>query len=411
MSQAAPGASRRRLLIAGWHRPGTGFTRVLDALVQRFVTQVDITWVAIGDIGPERRLQPGVQLIPVPMGVGDSVGAYLIRDRLDALAPDAIFALNDLWYLEHYARVLGPVLGSIPLIGYLPLDGDIPVDLVLPDLSAYRTLCTYTRYAADNLRSSIQRAGMAINVAIAGHGIARVQFQPAETVRRVDFAISERLSLAQSLFALNEPTCVALNASRPDPRKRIDLSLLGLAAYRAQGGRDVRLCLHQAIAHDAMAEALRAEIRELNLESAIIWWPKEPGPISDQALTELYNACALGLNTSAGEGFGLVSFEHAACGVPQLLPDLPPLRELWQDAAILLGPPARVRTRWSPLLMSELQPDHVAQGFKKALSDPKQYQTLSHSALARANATEFEWDRVAADIAGLMPEAFGNTGA
>ena len=51
-----------------------------------------------------------------------------------------------------------------------------------------------------------------------------------------------------------------------------------------------------------------------------------PGALSDADLNRLYNACAIGLNTSAGEGFGLVSFEHAATGAPQVVPDHDALR-------------------------------------------------------------------------------------
>lgn len=396
----------KRLLIAGWYRPGTGFTRVLQALVDRFATQVEVIWVGVGSEGETRTLAPGITLIPAPAGRGDSVGAYLILEQLHQHRPDAILALNDLWYLEHYARVLGPVLQGTPLIGYLPLDGDIPADLVLPDLRAFRTLCTYTQSAAVDLAAALARNGQAVPVAVVGHGVAQALFKPSAHALASDFSLASRMQAAQALFGLDAPAIVALNASRPDPRKRIDLSLAGIAAYRQQGGRPIKLCLHQAIAHDGIAEALRAQIAELGLSHDILWWPATPGPISDAALAELYNACALGLNTSAGEGFGLVSFEHAACGVPQLLPDLPPLRELWGDAAILLGPPARLPTRWSPLLMSELTPEQVAAGLHAALGDEQRYPTWSRCALSRATAAAFDWDVVAADFKRLLPGVF-----
>lgn len=406
MTEAVAARPRRRLLVAGWYRPGTGFTRVLQALIHRFAVRADVIWIGIGAEGERRPIAAGVELIPVPTGRGDPVGAYLIRDALDTLRPDAILALNDLWYLEHYARVLGPVLGPIPLSGYLPLDGAIPDGFDLPDLRAFSTLVTYTQAAAHDLSGALRRCGQVVPVAVAGHGVDRGAFAPAPDAIASGFGLAQRMRAAQALFGLDEPTLVVLNASRPDPRKRIDLSLAGLAAYRRQGGRPLRLCLHQAIAHEGVAEALRAQIQALDLADQVIWWPTSPGPVSDAALNTLYNACGLGLNTSAGEGFGLVSFEHAACAVPQLLPDLPPLRELWGDDAILLGPPERVRPRWSPLWMGELQAEQIADGLHRALRDDDAHRDWSGRALHRATQPTFDWDRVAEDLMPLLPSAF-----
>ena len=58
--------------------------------------------------------------------------------------------------------------------------------------------------------------------------------------------------------------------------------------------------------------------------------------VSDAALNRIYNACEVGLNTSAGEGWGLVAFEHGATRAAQVVPRHSACEELWEGAASLL---------------------------------------------------------------------------
>ena len=393
MSQA--GEKRPHVLVAGWCRNGTGFTRVLNEVITRLQKRARVTWVGIGASGDTRVLANGASLVPVAMGRGDPVGAYLIGERWNAWQPDAVLVLNDLWYLEHYARVLGPVRGQVPMLGYLPMDGDIPDDLQLPDLRAFSSLATFTRHAARNLREHLSAQGQDLPVAVVGHGVDTVVFKPKEMSTHSSMTLDARAELAQQLFGLDEPTVVILNASRADPRKRIDRTIEGFAAYVQQSSRPIKLCLHQAIAHDGLAEVLRARIDALGIQQHLLWWPRSPGPLTDASLADLYNACAVGINTSMGEGFGLVSFEHAACGVPQLVPDHPALAELWGDAATRIGPVLPEPQVFSPLHMASVTAPLVAEGLASLLASPEHYQRMSVSALARATAPTFQWDVVA----------------
>jgi D-inositol-3-phosphate glycosyltransferase len=193
------------------------------------------------------------------------------------------------------------------------------------------------------------------------------------------------------VFGLTEPAWVVLNASRPDPRKRIDLSLEAFARFARTRPPDVRLCLHQAHAHAQFVEPLRRLAAELGIADRLLWWPLKPGVLDDALLNRLYNACAVGLNTSLGEGFGLVSFEHAATGAPQLLPDHPALRELWGEAALRLGPVRPVRTEYSPLRLGEVDPQSVADGLTRLHEDRVAYAELSAAGRVRCQAPDLRW--------------------
>ncbi|MBK8283834.1 MAG: hypothetical protein IPK97_02560 [Ahniella sp.] len=268
--------ARPHIVVAGWCRNGTGFTRVLNEVIARLQKHARITWVGIGATSDTHVLANGATLVPVAMGRGDPVGAYLIRDAWSEWRPDAVLVLNDIWYLEHYARVLGPIRGKVPMLGYLPLDGDFPDGLQLPDLRAFSSLATFTHHAAQGLRSRLAEQGQQVPVAVVGHGVDTAMFQP-----RTALTIEARADRAKEYFGLAEPTVVVLNASRADPRKRIDRTIEGFAAYARQADHPIKLCLHQAIAHDGLAEVLRARIDDLNLQSHVLWWPPTSGPLTD----------------------------------------------------------------------------------------------------------------------------------
>lgn len=385
------------LLLFGWYCEGTGFTRVLQALVPHLARRWRITWMGVGYKGAGRELSPGVRLQPTNLHGGDLVGAVAAREEWPSLGADAVLALNDLWYLEHYSRELAALLGDVPMYGYLPLDGDIPDPKIAEGLAGFRRLFTYTRHAARQLHEALQGCGNATPVSLAGHGVDRNAFAPAPEVRDADLDPRARMQLAQQLFGLPAPAWIVLNAARPDPRKRIDLSIDGFARFARARPADVRLCLHHAIAHPQFVEPLRQQARALGIDDRILWWPPQDGPLADGALCALYNACAVGLNSSLGEGFGLVSFEHAATGAPQLVPGHAALRELWRDAAIVL-PAQPVCTPHSPLVMGEVAPESIADGLHRLHADEAEYRRYAKAGLSRCAAPDLRWEHCAMQL-------------
>jgi len=289
------------------------------------------------------------------------------------------------------------------MLGYLPLDGRLDRPDELRELSGFRCLLTYTETAASNLRSALAAAGNSTPVACLGHGVDTGRFKPSVEVAAADLQ-RRRMELAQAYFRLPEPAFVVLNAARPDPRKRIDLTLDAFARFACDRPPHVKLCLHQALGHREQVEPLRAQAAQLGIEQRIIWHPASPGPITDAELNRLYNACAVGINTAAGEGFGLVSFEHAAVGVPQVLPDQPALRELWGDAALRIA--ARpVRTPHSPLEMVEASVSEAADALAQLYDDPALYRRMAQTALARGTATELGWAPVGSALRNILRRA------
>lgn len=392
------------LLLFGWYSEGTGFTRVLRALIPYLAREYRITWMGVGYRGEPRMIDPGVLLLPTNLRGGDLVGAYSARLNWGALAPDAVLALNDPWYLEHYSRELGALPGGVPMIGYMPLDGDIPEPALVAGLTGFRALYTYTHHAAEQMWMALRASGIDTPVAVAGHGVDLEAFAPAPDVLAGDLAADARMQRARDLFGLPGPAWVVLNASRPDPRKRIDLSIDGFARFARVAPPDVRLCLHHAVAHPEFVEPLRQQADALGIGGRVLWWPPHGGPLDDAALCALYNACAAGLNTSLGEGFGLVSFEHGATGAPQVVPDHPALRELWGESALRL-PVRPARPAHSPLVMGEVNAADVAGALERLHGDRGLYRRLSGAAVERSREPDLRWAAAAGVLLRGLREA------
>lgn len=376
----------RHLLLLGWYRPGTGFTRVLESLLPLLAREFRVTWYGVGYRGEAFAPIDRVTVLPTNLRGGDLVGAYAAAAAWNELAPDAVLALNDLWYLKHYTHTLGPLRGSVPMVGYAPIDGILDDTRWIEALIAFSTLVTYTESAADNVRAVAREAHLDLQVAVAGHGVDLSRFRPTS------LTLEEKKCQAQTLFGLAAPAFVILNAARPDPRKRIDLTLAGFAPF-AHAHPDAYLCLHHAIEHTPAIDALRQQAAALGIQNRVLFWPKTPGPLSDTDLNALYNACSVGINTAHGEGFGLVSFEHAATGAPQIVPGQAALIELWGAGAHCL-PVRSVKTPHSPLTMVEIDPVDIASALNE-LRAPERWAAASAAAATHVQHPRFNWSVVA----------------
>jgi glycosyltransferase involved in cell wall biosynthesis len=397
--------TRPHLLMGGWYKPGTGFTRVLQALLPYLRRHFRITWLGVGYRGEPVDLCDGVRLLPTNLHGGDLLGAYWAQANWQSLAPDAVFVLNDLWYLVHYSRAIGALTGAnVPMIGYLPLDGGLDDSIHVRELAGFHRLVTYTDWAANQLQSALVREHKSIPVTVAGHGVDLASFHllpGSET-------LAGRMKRAQDLFTLPEPPFVVLNASRPDPRKRLDLTLEAFARFATGKPSNVRLCLHQAIAHETFVAPLRQQADRLGIADRILWFPRTPGPLSDSGLNELYNACAIGLNTAMGEGFGLVSFEHGATGAPQVIPAHSALCELWQDHAAIVRPVRAITTEHSPLIMGEVDASAVAMTLDQLYHDSRYYQNLARAAPARCAMPDLDWSVPAGHLVDALQTALSS---
>jgi glycosyltransferase involved in cell wall biosynthesis len=122
------------------------------------------------------------------------------------------------------------------------------------------------------------------------------------------------------------------------------------------------------------SDTLRAVAGELGLADRLTVL----GHVADDVLGALYRDAALVCLPSLGEGFGLPVLEALAAGAPVLASDLPAIREVAGESALLVPP-------------GEL--DALAAGLRRLTADPELVARLRAAGPQRARA--FSWEATA----------------
>ncbi|MCC6174682.1 MAG: glycosyltransferase family 4 protein [Chloroflexi bacterium] len=122
-----------------------------------------------------------------------------------------------------------------------------------------------------------------------------------------------------------------VNPGRPNKNALRVLAAFG--RYRAAGG-DPDLSLVLAGALGDRERPLQEAITEHGLERRVI----ATGYLTDEELGYLYRHARAMLFPSTYEGFGMPALEALSYGLPLLVSDIPPLREITSDAALVVSP-------------------------------------------------------------------------
>ena len=409
MTHDAParGGTKRSLIVIGWYRPGMGLTRVLHSTFRYLAGDWRIDIAAIGYEGPPIDVD-GLRIHPTNLDGSDVIGTYAAIDRFRARGADAVLCFNDVWFMRRYAQVLRPAIGSTPLVAYVPLDGCFANPEEARGLLAFDAVCAYTTWARDEFTRAWDLLGVAADdrpsLAIVPHGVDVEAFQPRPELLRSGFDPSARAEAKRLVFGGEDATFVVLNASRPDVRKRVDLTLEGFACFARDKPRGVRLCLHHALGRSGSGDEFRARAEALGIRDRLLLNPlAEPGTVpSDEQLNLLYNACDAGINTAMGEGWGLVSFEHAAAGAPQIVPRHSACAELWEGHGLLIPAHKRYVPDFSILELAEVAPADVAAVLQTLYADVGMQRDLARAAFEYAHRPEFRWEAVADRWRGVL---------
>ena len=105
-----------------------------------------------------------------------------------------------------------------------------------------------------------------------------------------------------------------------------------------------------------------------------------------------------------GEGWGLVSFEHGAAGAAQIVPAHSACAEIWSGRGEMIPSVRRYTPEFSPLEMSEVSAEGVAQALGNLYDNPLRRQQLAHAAYEAALNPEYSWDAIAGRFDNLFAE-------
>jgi len=316
----------------------------------------------------------GATLHPTNLRGGDVFAAFQAAEMVEALGARVVLLVNDFWMLHPHLRTLGG--GPARIVAYVPVDGRIVDDRFLAPLAEIDRFVAYTEFGKAQLE-----AWTDVPVSVIPHGVDTEAFRPLPDARRDGF--------------------VVLNANRPLERKRIDLTLEGFALFARGKPADVRLRLHHAIMDAQERAEIAAQATRLGIADRV---DVTTGAVADEELNRVYNSCAVGVNTAMGEGWGLVSFEHAAAGAAQVVPDSSACAELWRGSAEVVPAEDTGVPGFSPLAMRTVSAEGVAEALERLYADPERLRSMSEA--ARQNATQpcYRWDASGEQWLGLLEE-------
>ena len=387
-----------RLIAIGFNVAGTGLTRVMQSVMRRLADRHEIHFLGIGYSGEIVR-DRGLTIYPTNPKGGDVFAAFQAKRLIDEIRPALILVMHDIWMFDYYLRLFGPYRDRLKIVACIPLDGRITNEEEAAPLAQADRIVAYTHFARAEFEGAFRRLREKRSdrdfpaVDVIPHGVNRGRFYPFPELEQASFASRGRMQAKRRVFG-DRPDAgesfVVLNASRPDRRKRVDLTVRGFAMFAADKPANVRLCLHHAVMGDAAERELGPVIRECGLGERASVNPLGSRIVGDDELNLLYNACDVGINTAMGEGWGLVSFEHGAAGAAQIVPDHTACAELWRGRAELIQPARSYIPEFSPLEMGEVSPEGVAQALEALYRDPARRQELSRAATVQNPAHSWE---------------------
>ena len=402
-----------KLIAIGFNTYGTGLTRVMHSIMRRFADRHEIHYLGIGYSGKKIR-DRGLTIYPTNPRGGDVFAAFQAKRLAEKIDPDLIFILHDIWMFEYYLRILGPLRDRLKIITYIPLDGNIKNEDDAAALEEADRVVVYTDFARREFEQAFQRlrkkrgGGEFPRVDVIPHGVELDHFHPLPELREASFAPQGRVPAKKKVFGDLpdlDNSFIVLNPSRPDKRKRIDLTIEGFARFAADKPANVRLCLHHAITGEAEKEQVASLVRKLNLENRIHLNPLGEGVADDSELNLLYNACDVGINTSMGEGWGMVSFEHGATGAAQIVPAHSACDDLWRGRAELIPPARMYIPDFSVLEMGEVSAEGVAQALNNLYDNPRRRKKLSLAAFEAAQDPRLSWGAITNQFDDLFTSA------
>ncbi|MBS1662370.1 MAG: glycosyltransferase [Bacteroidetes bacterium] len=395
---------RMQLIIVGYYQPGTGFYRVIENLSAILCRTMDIHYVGVGYTGPAGQEWSYGRLYPA-YAEGDLWGIGRCLELMKQAGSGIVLVINDLWNIGFFEGLRRGNTGKWSMLAYIPMDGRVEELGLLYGLRWLDRVVVYTSFGVQEMsrcEELVKRedAGFKLPLVVAiAHGVDS-SFHPLGREEARGRLFPEEPGL-QDAF-------IVLNANRWSERKRLDLTLDIFAAFAA-GKEDVFLLLHQNHLWPAEERTLGWAIAERGLEAKVGISQVEEGVADDELMNLVYNACEVGLNTSMGEGWGLVSFEHAATGAAQVVPAHSACLGLWEGAGCLIeiARPVRPYSYKHACVMQEIDIGSGVAILERLYADKAYRDEVADACLSLARRREFQWEEIAGKWLELFYEVYG----
>ena len=374
----------------------TGFARVTENVLKHLKDTFDIVVLGHNWWGDPCEQQKEYKMYPSSNRFQTApFGEQRIREIVERERPDIVFTINDMWIInEQYSQIKDlHQAGSFKFVGYAPMDSYGWTGCLADTANDWDAVISYTEFGA----YEFIKGGITKPITVIPHGVTPGQFYPKDTVE------------CRKALGLSPDDFIVFNGNRNQFRKRIDITIQGFAKF-AIDKPEAKLYLHMGL-KDQGWEVMQIFGREmqrvgLNPNNRIIMTTQTEGPpnVSVEMLNTIYNAVDVGVNTCKGEGWGLVNFEHAACGVPQVVPDHTSCKEIFEGYGSLIRcDHVDVDTNYGremPCPSSE----HLTELLNELYEDKVYHNHVGSKCKERATDPQFSWDTVASQFGGIFED-------
>lgn len=308
----------------------TGFARVAHSIINELPDKYEIDHLGINYFGDPHKYKH--KIYPASLG-GDVYGLGRLIPLTNALKPDLVMIINDPWvvdfYLNEYKKSGLKVIP--PIVTYFPVDAREHSPSFYKNFDIVNRVCVYTHFAKDVVLATRTPNVTEDKIHIIPHGISSKTFYPMDqTMAKTNLYPGDKMEEFLNSF-------IIFNGNRNQPRKRIDLTMWAFAEFQ-RNKPDAKLYLHMGV-QDLGVNIVELALRYGFDNKMILSTTADKIPsVFDEQLNIIYNATDVGINTSLGEGWGLINWEHAATSKMQILPNHSALREIWADNTAKLLP-------------------------------------------------------------------------
>ena len=371
----------KRILWIGDGVAKTGFSTVNMNIIKNLLDTYEVHHLAINYYGDPHEYTWKIY----PAGIrGDLWGFNRIKEFSETNA-DCIFILNDIWVIAKYLELIKSNFKKVPpIVVYFPVDSEGFDKDWFANFDIVSRLVVYTNFGYRQVR----KAYAGIEPDVIPHGV------DLNTFFKINAPKSE---IKAKMFPNKDDfldSFIILNANRNQPRKRIDITVKGFQLFARNKPENVKLYLHMGLKD--MGWDLVKLTERLKIHDRLIITSRTPmiQQVPEDKLNLIYNACDVGLNTSIGEGWGLVNHEHAVTGAPQIVADHSANSELYKDCGILI-PPKFTQINAETLTTSKIiTPENVAKALEKLYYNKELYGELSRKSQERFASKQFSWEYI-----------------
>jgi len=365
----------------------TGFARVTHSILEHLAKDNEIVVIGINYDGDPHDYP--YKIYPAgTINQQDRFGFARLPEIVAKENPDYVIGLNDIWILNQvWERIqFLKATHKFKFIAYFPVDSEYYDESMLGNIPAWDFAITFTIESAKRL---VAQGVNTTAIGVIPHGVDRQRFSPMDKAEARD-----ALGLPQDKF-------IVFNGNRNQPRKRIDLTVKAFAQF-ATKQQNATLYLHMGqkdMGWDIIP-LFQREMKRLGMDptnrlmmtSADINYLKAP---EDEVLNKIYNAVDIGINTSDGEGWGLVSFEHASCRKPQIVPNHTVCKDIWTDKALMIDIAEWYVDKDLSVERGLVSVHHAAELMTLLATSKVRYEEVAERCFNETQQEIYAWDRVA----------------